>query len=34
LVSDAQSPEWFGQFIQSELKRYADIVKISGAKPE
>ena len=34
LVSEGESPQWFGEFIESELKRYADIIKISGAKPE
>jgi len=34
LVSDGQSPQWFGDFLQSELARYAEIIKISGAKPE
>ena len=34
IVSDGERPAWFGDFIQSELKRYAEIVKISGAKAE
>lgn len=34
LVPAGQSPEQFGAFIQSEIKRYAEIVKISGAKME
>ena len=34
LVPAGQSPEEFGAFIQSEIKRYAEIVKISGAKME
>jgi tripartite-type tricarboxylate transporter receptor subunit TctC len=28
------TPEAFGTFVQSELKRYADIVQMSGAKLE
>ena len=28
------SAESFGQFIVAELKRYADVVKLSGAKVE
>lgn len=34
IVSDGESPAWFGDFVKSELKRYAEIVKISGAKAE
>lgn len=34
VVSDGESPAWFGDFIKTELKRYAEIVKISGAKAE
>lgn len=34
IVSDAESPAWFGDFLKSELKRYAEIVKLSGAKAE
>jgi tripartite-type tricarboxylate transporter receptor subunit TctC len=26
------TPEEFGQFMESEMKRYGEIVKISGAK--
>jgi tripartite-type tricarboxylate transporter receptor subunit TctC len=28
------TPEEFGKFAQSELKRYGDIVQMSGAKLE
>lgn len=34
LVPAGQSPEEFSTFIQSEIARYAEIVKISGAKME
>jgi len=34
LVPEGQTPEAFGAFIQSEIDRYADIVKMSGAKME
>ncbi|HBL66437.1 MAG TPA: ABC transporter substrate-binding protein [Achromobacter sp.] len=34
LVPAGQTAEQFGAFIQSEIARYADIVKISGAKLE
>jgi len=28
----ARTPEQFGQFMESEMKRYGEIVRISGAK--
>jgi tripartite-type tricarboxylate transporter receptor subunit TctC len=28
------TPEAFGAFIRSEIKRWAQVVKASGAKPE
>ncbi|OAD12402.1 tripartite tricarboxylate transporter substrate binding protein [Achromobacter insolitus] len=34
LVPEGQTPEAFGAFIRSEIDRYADIVKMSGAKME
>ncbi|MFD4841460.1 Bug family tripartite tricarboxylate transporter substrate binding protein [Achromobacter sp. NPDC058515] len=34
LVTAGQTPEAFGAFIRSEIDRYADIVKMSGAKME
>ena len=34
LVPAGQTPEEFSAFIQSEIARYAEIVKISGAKME
>lgn len=34
LVPEGQTPEAFGAFILSEIDRYADIVKMSGAKME
>lgn len=34
VISDGQSPAWFGDFIKAELNRYAEIVKHSGAKAE
>jgi tripartite-type tricarboxylate transporter receptor subunit TctC len=34
LVPDGQTPEAFGAFMRSEIDRYADIVKMSGAKME
>ncbi len=34
LVPAGQTPEQFSAFIQSEIARYAEIVKISGAKME
>ncbi|CAB3878170.1 tripartite tricarboxylate transporter substrate binding protein [Achromobacter denitrificans] len=34
IVPAGQTPEAFNTFIQSEINRYADIVKLSGAKME
>lgn len=34
LVPEGQTPDAFGAFIRSEIDRYADIVKMSGAKME
>jgi tripartite-type tricarboxylate transporter receptor subunit TctC len=34
VIAVGNSPEQFGPFVQSEIKRWAQVVKYSGAKPE
>jgi tripartite-type tricarboxylate transporter receptor subunit TctC len=34
VVGVGNSPEQFGPFVQSEIQRWAKVVKYSGAKPE
>ena len=34
VIAVGNTPEQFGPFVQSEIKRWAQVVKYSGARPE